>query len=183
VNLSLRKFLIPFYFISVLFISNSVVAQDEKIGQQNIFGNTTGGYYNYADPDGVNIEVNVWGFAKFTGKFLIPQGTTLQDLVSYAGGPTIDAKVEEIRLLRPKNDSLGITRDQIITFNYDDLFWQDKVGSSMNKPNPVLLPGDILIFPGEPRLFFKDELTLWLAVGSTLISLAILVLNITNKNN
>lgn len=171
------------YFLALLFASNSLFAQDEKIGSQPIMGNTVGGYYNYADPDMVNIEVNVWGFAKYTGKFLIPQGTKLQDLISYAGGPTIDAKVEEIRLLRPKNDSLGITKDQILTFNYDDLFWQEKLNTSLSKSNPELLPGDILVFPGEPRLFFKDELTLWLAVGSTLISLAILVLNITNKNN
>ncbi|HRE40591.1 MAG TPA: SLBB domain-containing protein [Ignavibacteria bacterium] len=168
-----------FTFLAV----NSYAQNDrEQVGRPDILGNTTGGFYNYSDPNKVNIEVSVWGYVKYSGKYLIPEGSTIQDLISYAGGPTIDAELKDIRLFRPKNDSLGITKDQIIKLDYDDLFWNENLGSSTNKNNPILSPGDVLVFPGEPKLFFADKLSLYLAVGSTLISLAILILNISRNN-
>ena len=101
--------------------------------------------------------------------------------MSYAGGPTVDARLENMRLFRPKNDSLFIKENTLIKLDYNDLFWEDNVNPK-TKLSPELLPGDVLIFPGEPRLFFRDNLTLVLAVSSTLISLAILIVSIISVN-
>lgn len=134
-----------------------------------------GGYYNYGDKDKVNIDVNIWGFVKYPGKYLIPKGSTVQDLISYSGGPVIDASLQEILLYKPKNDSLNIYNDQVIKIDYDDLFWTEKA-SSKTRLNPVLNPGDILIMKGEPRYFSRDNVSFVLSISSVLISLGILVI-------
>lgn len=170
------------FIISALFLLTGVInSQDkERVGNLQTYSQQ-GGLFNYGDKEKVNIEVSIWGFVKYPGKYIVPQGSSLVDLISYAGGPLIDAKLEEIRFFRPKNDTLHVTADEMIKIDYNDIFWSDKVSSSKNR-NMVLRPGDILVFPGEPKLFFKDNFAIVLSVASVLISLAILVVSITNKN-
>ena len=165
------------------FVSFSVAYSQpdkEHVGVENLLNISGGAFYNYAQKNKVNIEVNIWGYVQNPGKYLVPKGVTVQDLISYAGGPLIDANLDEIKLYRPKNDSLFIMSDQIINLDYNDLFWEDEV-IKKDKKNPVLLPGDILIFPGEPRLFFKENFSIILSVASILISLGILILSITRN--
>lgn len=155
-------------------------AQDpnERIGIDEIL-KTGLHYYNYADKDKVNIEVSMWGYIKSPGKYLIPNGTTLLDIITLGGGPNTDAILNDIRIIRLKNDSLGIKKDTIFVFDYNDFLWEEKI-KKVNRINPVLYPGDIVLIPGEPRFFFKDNLAIILSIASTLISLAILVTTIIN---
>jgi hypothetical protein len=174
-----------FLLFSILFILlGTINAQDkERVGSNQIFSQQ-GGFFNYSEKDKVNIEVSVWGYVKFPGKYIIPQGSTLVDLISFAGGPIIDAKLEEIRLFRQKNDTLNISADEMIKIDYNDIFWSENVFSNKTNKNRniTLKPGDVLVFPGEPRLFFKDNFSLILSAASVLISLTILIVSITNKN-
>ena len=120
---------ISFFLITLSFfiISGITQAQDkERVGMNQVFSQQ-GGFYNYGEKDKVNIEVSIWGYVKYPGKYIIPQGSTLVDLVSYAGGPVVDAKLENIRLFRPKNDTLNITKDEMMVFDYNDVFWGEKV--------------------------------------------------------
>ncbi|MEO8209499.1 MAG: SLBB domain-containing protein [bacterium] len=148
----------------------------QKVGNDNVM-NQQGGFYNYGDKDKVNIDVNVWGYVKFPGKYLVPKGTTILDLISYSGGPLTDSKLEDIRLYRPKSDSLKIVKDKVIVINYNDLVWEERAGSK-DRINTALFPGDILILTGEPRYFARDNVNLALSISSVLISLGILVLSI-----
>lgn len=160
-------------------LSNSQVDR-QRVGNTDIY-NQQGGFYNFGDKDKVNIDVNVWGFVKYPGKYLIPRGSTLQDLISYSGGPTIDSKLEEIILYSPRNDSVNSSSDRILKINYDDLFWQENTVSK-NRNNPVLSPGDILILKGEPRYFTRDNVSFILSISSVLISLGILVVSAISIN-
>lgn len=168
--------------ILVLFIPIChVIGQDdrERIGEDEI--TLTGpNYYNYSDKNKVNIEVSLWGFVKNPGKYLIPRGTTVLDLITLGGGPSTEAMLDDIRLVRLKNDSLNISRDQIITLNYNDFLWEENIRSGI-KNNPVLLPGDMLLLPGEPRYFFRDNLGIILSISSFLITAAVLVINIIDR--
>ncbi|MBV6478509.1 MAG: hypothetical protein HGGPFJEG_01264 [Ignavibacteria bacterium] len=145
----------------------------QKVGNESFF-NQQGGFFNYGDKDKVNIDVNVWGFVKFPGKYLIPEGSTVQDLISYSGGPSVEAKLEEIILFRPKNDSLGNFKDEIFSVTYNDLFWEE-LKHKKDRINPILKPGDILILKGEPRYFARDNVNFILSISAVLISLGILV--------
>ncbi len=148
----------------------------QKVGNDEIY-NQQGGFYNYGDKDKVNIDVNVWGFVHYPGKYLIPKGSTIMDLISYSGGPIIESKLEDVRLYRPKNDSLKITKDKLYVIDYDDLFWNQYKGSK-DKVNSVLMPGDILILTGEPRYFTRDNVSFILSISAVLISIGILVVSI-----
>lgn len=45
------------------------------------------GIFRVAEPGQLADSVNVWGDIPRTGRFLIPENTTLPELISYAGGP------------------------------------------------------------------------------------------------
>jgi hypothetical protein len=174
----LRKEILILIFV---FLPITAFSQDdrEKIGADDI-QKTGPNYYNYADKDKVNIEVSLWGYVKNPGKYLLPQGTTILDLITLGGGPATDALLEDVRLIRLKNDTLNITTDQIINLDYNDFLWEDKIKTGTKK-NPVLMPGDMVLIPGEPRYFFRENLGIILSVSSFLLTAAVLVINIVNK--
>ncbi len=168
------------YFIALLVLVSlqSVFAQDKdvQIGSSlNPRLQSQGGFFDYSDPEAVNIKVSVWGFVKFPGKYVIPEYSNMSDLLSYAGGPTPDADLEELRLFRIKPDST----QEMIKFNYNDLLWEENLSKEIK--NPKLQAGDMVMVAGEQRLYARDYVTLTVSVLSALISLSILILNIVKK--
>ena len=159
-----------------LLLSSVVIAQDSEL---QVGSNTAqlrqnqGAFYDYSDPTSLNIKVSVWGFVKFPGKYIIPVESNVYDLLSYAGGPTEDAHLDDLRIFKSTGDSSR----SMIKFNYNDLLWDENLKEFKNAPG--LDAGDILLVPGSERLYFKDYLQLSLSVFSALISLSILILNIT----
>ncbi|MDD5361547.1 MAG: SLBB domain-containing protein [Ignavibacteria bacterium] len=137
-------------------------------------------YYNYGDKNKANIEVLVWGSIRSPGKYLIPQGTTLIDLLTLCGGPMTETKLKDIRLVRLKNDSLGVKEDKVINLDYNDFLWEDKI-SNPAKFNPVLLPGDMVIFPLEQKFSLRDNLYLILSITSTLVSITTFLVTVLRK--
>jgi hypothetical protein len=166
-------------FLFLLLHPISTFSQQDglRVGNDN-FLSQQGGFYNFGNKDGVNIYVNLWGYVKFPGKYLIPKGSTIVDLISYGGGPLTDATLEDIRLFRPKNDSIGLFKDELKKFDYNDLVWEEDSGIKKPKANLTLLPGDVLVLTGEPRYFARDNLNLILAITSVMISLGILAVSI-----
>ena len=166
-------------FLFLLLHPMSTFSQHDglRVGNDN-FLSQQGGFYNFGNKDGVNIYVNLWGYVKFPGKYLIPKGSTIVDLISYGGGPLTDATLEDIRLFRPKNDSIGLFKDELKRCDYNDLVWEEDSGIKKQKANLTLLPGDVLVLTGEPRYFARDNLNLILAITSVMISLGILAVSI-----
>ncbi len=169
----MKYFLFSFllFFLTITFCE--LKAQDIKIGSSENRFNSQGGFYDYSDPRYVNIMVNIWGYVRFPGKYYVPENSRALDLLSYAGGPTPDAFLNDIRLYRGSTDKEGLLK----VLNFDDL---------MNNQNPkvkdldipLLLPGDIMLVPGEPKLYFRDYVAIYTSITSVIISLAILILNI-----
>jgi polysaccharide biosynthesis/export protein len=165
-------------FITGILSVNILYGQDnrERIGYEDII-KTGINYYNYAEKDKINFEVSVWGFVKNPGKYLIPNGTSFIDLISLCGGPVNEAKLEDIRIVRLKNDTLGVKEEKIINLNYNDFLWEEKI-SNVKRQNPVLYPGDIILIPGGPKYFFRENITLILTGLTTLTSIAVLIVTI-----
>lgn len=134
------------------------------------------GLFDLSDPNAVNIKVAVWGFVRYPGKYIVPSYTTISDLLSYAGGPTDAAELEELKLYRVHEDG----RQELINVNFSEIMWNDKLDSKFNRA-PNLEAGDILVVTGSPRLYTRDQVTLWVTILSALISLSILVLNIVRN--
>ena len=106
-----------------------------------------GGFYDFSDPQAVNIKVAVWGWVKFPGKYLIPAYCTVNDLLSYSGGPTDAARLENLRLMRMNPDST----QTIINIKYADLMMDLKSNNMIKSPS--LQPNDVLLVIGEPRYY------------------------------
>ncbi|MBN1301034.1 MAG: SLBB domain-containing protein [Melioribacteraceae bacterium] len=168
------------YILLILFLTASVICgqvKDYELGtsQSGLFNNQ-GGFYDYSDPLSINIKVAVWGFVRYPGRYVVPEYTTITDLFSLAGGPTDDAHLEDLRLYRTNEDKT----QQLFKFSFDDLMWESSL-KSIRKDVPDLQASDILVVPGSPRLYFKDWFSITLSIVSTLISLAILILNIVRN--
>lgn len=151
-------------------------AQDIKIGSQEGRFNQQGGFYDYSDPRYVNIMVNIWGYVKFPGKYYVPEQSKIIDLISYAGGPVPDAHLYDVRLFR--NTSLGGT--EFVKFNIEDLMFSSK-NITQIESLPQLKAGDIIVVPGEPRLYLRDYISIGATVTSTLVSILTFVLVVLKR--
>ena len=120
--------------------------------------------------------MQVWGYVRFPGQYIIPATSGVNDLLSLAGGPTQDANIDELKLFRINPDS----SQTIIKFNYSDLLWNDNTLSRPLKI-PKLHAGDILLVPGSPKWYAKDYVGVVLSIVSTLASIATLLVYIYKK--
>ena len=171
-----------FFLISICFLfTTNVFSQirDYELGAQVVPGqrNIYGGFYDYSDPEAVNIKVSVWGFVKYPGKYVIPDYTSIIDLISFVGGPTDDSNLDDVRIYRIDDNN----REQMIPLDFNDLMWESDL-ESRYRNLPLLKPSDILVVPGEPRLYFMDWFSIGLSIFSALISLTILWITIRDKN-
>lgn len=167
------KKIIFLFILSLLFSSNLFgQVKDYELGSNSLSGrgNYSGGYFNYAEPLGINIKVSVWGFVKYPGRYFVPINTTTTDLLSYAGGPSDDAHTDQLRLYRVLEDGTN----ELYTFNYEDIMWGDSLVYKQREI-PNLLASDILVVPGSERLYMKDWIGITLSIVSTLISLTTLL--------
>lgn len=162
-------------FYSFLFLNTSVNAQDKyQIGSDlKNLRQTQGGYFDYSDPSGVNIKIQLWGYVKYPGYYIVPINSTISELFSYAGGPLVDAKLEDIRILKTLEDSTVIMNK----LNYNDLMWEESLTAPIDFPK--LNAGDIVIVPGEPRYFIRQDISFYLSILTAVISSAALIISIT----
>ena len=157
--------------LSLLF-QFAALAQSDNLqvgGGLNKMFQPQAGFYDYSEPSVVNIKVSIWGFVRFPGKFVIPSYSNIQDLLSYAGGPTDEARLEELRIIRTNSDS----SKTIINVNYKD-FLMDPEVKTVNT-SQVLKAGDVLLVSGSPRFYLRDYISTILSVVSVLISVIILI--------
>lgn len=172
----MKLFLLFLSFLVFLPASPSFSQDEVQIGSGlGQFRQTQGGFFDYSDPTSVNIKVSVWGFVKFPGRYVIPVYSNVNDLLSLAGGPTEDSYLDQLKIIRIAADS----SQQVINVPYKDVIWEENVKSM--QVSPRVLAGDILVLPGEPRLYFKDYFALGISIFSVLISLSILILNIVRN--
>jgi polysaccharide export outer membrane protein len=168
------KFLLTIFFVSGIY--TLIYSQDDiQIGSPN--SNTgyryNGGVYDYSDPNAVNIKVQLWGYVKYPGYYVVPSGISLNELISFAGGPTEDAILEDIRLTKIKPG----TKTVMLKYNYNDLMWSDNLETQISFV--PIEAGDVIVVPGEPRYFGRENFQFFFSIFTSLATLAILVYSIT----
>jgi hypothetical protein len=91
------------------------------------------------------IEVHIWGEANSPGMYRVPDGSTVMDLISKAGGPTQYAALSRVRLTtnRGSRQNLSIDIDRYLS-------------TTKEVEIPVLRPGDTVLIPRNARFFWKD---------------------------
>jgi hypothetical protein len=167
------------FLISTLFILISGISygqNDVQIGSPNYNLNNQrqGGMFDYSDPSSVNIKVQLWGYVKYPGYYIIPARSNINDLISYAGGPMEDASLEDVRVFKITEDGTNV----MLKYNYNSLMWEDSLTTRISFAR--LQAGDMVVVPGEPRYFVRQDIAFYLSVVTALASLAALILSIVN---
>jgi len=142
-----------------------------EIGSIGNVRNLSGSFYDFSEPGKLNVRVAIWGYVRNPGKYIIPMSSNAADLISYAGGLLSDAYFDDLRIYRMQPDSTYI----LVKFSYEDIFWKDALSKENKIRIPELKAGDIIAVPGQPKMYFRDWLSLTLSLVSTLISLSILI--------
>jgi len=126
-----RKFIIGFFIILLLFLSQASFAQQGSYPRA--------ARYYLGTEDELLIPINVWGFVKSPGQYMVPNNTDLLSLLSYAGGPLETAKINKIVIVRSYNNM----ERTIITVNV-----KKYLKSGDERLIPMMKPGDTVIVKG-----------------------------------
>ena len=111
----------------------------------------TSGFYNQGgaaqyylgDKDQVLMPVNIWGFVTKPGQYMVPYGTDLVSLLSYAGGPREEAKIKSIKVVRGAGSTESGQKEQVI-----DVDVKNFLETGKSEIIPVLKPGDTVVVSG-----------------------------------
>ena len=160
-----------------MFISTLTAQEDIQIGGNEYRLSQQTGFFDFSDPTGINIKVQLWGYVRYPGYYIIPARSSVSELISIAGGPLEDAQIEDIRIIRANADS----STSMYKYNYNAFLWEDELGTIVKFPR--LLAGDMIMVPGEPRYFVREDIVFYLSIVTTLASLTALILSILSFNN
>ena len=111
------------------------------------------------------------------GYYIVPAGISITELISLGGGPTEDATLSDIRVIKIREGS----QTTMLKYNYNDLMWEENLKSQINYVR--LDAGDIVVVPGEPRYFVRQDIAFYLGIVTTLASLAALIITIISVSN
>jgi hypothetical protein len=131
--------------------------------------------YYFGQSQGVEIDVNVWGEVKQTGIHIVPYTTDLVALISRAGGPTINAKLSDVRVVRYAQYDTSVV-EKVIKVDIEKFI---ETGEQRNFP--VLLRGDTVIIPGG-ALSAIQNYSILLNVLTIVLNLVLLVTFINSQS-
>ena len=160
-----------------MLITCPIFAQNDTRVSEDELKKTGINYFNYSDPGKINIEIIVLGGVKNPGKYLVPEGTTVIDILGLSGNVLHEETSDNIRLIRSTQKGGKLSDNSIITLSYRDLF-KDEPLTSINKSNPVLLHGDILVIPITPEKSFWDNFRDISSVITPLLTIGTLIITI-----
>ena len=170
------KILFPILLIAGLY--TNISAQDDiQIGSADSRSGQQGGLFDYSNPSMINIKVQLWGYVRYPGYYIVPSGISINELISFAGGPLEDARLDDIRVTKIKEN----TQTKMIKYNYNDIMYEDELNAEIKFVR--LEAGDVIIVPGEPRYFVREDVAFYLGIVTTLASLTALILSILSFNN
>ncbi len=131
-----RKLLKLIFFVIFFVLSHSLLFGQGGSSQS---GPNRAAQYYLGYEDELLIPVNIWGFVQKPGQYMVPDNTELISLLSYAGGPTNDAKISNIRIIR-NDPKIGNVVYIINVKKYID--------TGDERLIPSLKPGDTIIVKG-----------------------------------
>ncbi|HET6401313.1 MAG TPA: SLBB domain-containing protein [Candidatus Kapabacteria bacterium] len=149
----MRRLIVP--IATVLAVVVSLAASREALAQRGAggVGQTAPGasqplnpstpnmpIYNVMRGGEIQIDVNLWGFVGSPGHYRVPSSTSLVELLSFAGGPTAQARLVDIRIVHADTAA----QKRVEMYNLES--YRDNGDLSQN---PLLEPGDTIIVSGR----------------------------------
>ncbi len=134
---------------SILFLVSTICAP--AIAQQTVEERATevmpgSRYYiSIGAEDEILIRVNVWGQVLKPGQYMVPSDTDIISLLSYAGGPTENSKLSDVRIVRNTQDASEVISVDIK--KYVETADLSLIG--------LLQPGDTVVVPASTYHLFS----------------------------
>jgi len=149
-------------------IPSFAAAQDE--GDQSAGDRNRGAQYFLGAEDELLIKVNIWGFVRKPGQYMVPKNTDLISLISFAGGPIEQAKINKVKIIRAPEfnnpaqsqrvnpadlalasrsnhvelSQLASSKQEVLEVNI-----KKYLESGQSNLIPELRPGDTIVLPGS----------------------------------
>jgi len=176
-GLGVKIYLIPLLLISSLLISPPTLSAQFLQGQLQYSQQfrLAEGIIRIAEPGQLADTVNVWGDVGITGRYVVPRGTNLTDMISYARGPVrtgtgeadLDRARFRIELVVSRSDSFTADVRHAFSYRYEDSLPTDMRSFPLKN-------GDLVYLQVRRRPTFRDYITL-VSPTLTLILTAILL--------
>ncbi len=132
----------------LLLAGAGIVLSQEPSGQDYLLGTE----------EHLEMVVHIWGEVRSPGTFRVAYNTNLVELISIAGGPTKNAKLNNVELTRIyKPDSLQAETapfSRMIEYNVKEFL---RNGEKADKP-PVLRPGDVVNVRTNPWYWTRETI-------------------------
>ncbi|MCF7858271.1 MAG: SLBB domain-containing protein [Candidatus Cloacimonetes bacterium] len=116
----------------------------------------------------LKIRTYIWGQVRNPGLYIVPDDTDLLTLISSAGGPTENAKLSKIKIIRStaKGEKVVIVdlKEYLETGDADLI--------------PILQPGDTIIISGSTYYAFTKAVN-WLSQIAVILSVYVAISNIS----
>ncbi|MBT3755115.1 MAG: hypothetical protein HOK80_04370 [Candidatus Cloacimonetes bacterium] len=158
------------FIIFLLILALNSWAQTE--GASNS-GYNPGAVYQYSGSltgtQQLKIRTYIWGQVRNPGLYIVPDDTDLLTLISSAGGPTENAKLSKIRIIRTTEEG-----DKVI---WIDL--KEYLETGQAELIPVLKPGDTVIVSGSTYYAFTKAVN-WLSQIAVILSVYVAISTISN---
>lgn len=133
----------------MLIIAFSLFGQNNAGVPTNFNSFSNGSAYLYSgtltETEQLKIKTYIWGQVRKPGLYIVPDNTDLLTLISLAGGPTEDAKLTKVKIVRPTTKG-----KKVILVNL-----KKYMESGDSKMIPVLKPGDTVILSGTVYYAFR----------------------------
>lgn len=135
---------------------NSVVDPDTGIRQPQY-------YLSPGLEDELNIRVQIWGEVRIPGLYVVADGTDLIEAISLAGGPTQDASLSRVKVIRFTSERRGVI----------DVDVSEYIGSASENATLRLQPNDTINVPAR----FWPKVGRWTGLVATMALIASVVVN------
>jgi hypothetical protein len=128
------------------------------------------GLIQIAGPSQLADTLNLWGDVNRAGKYLVPRGTSLTDLLSYAHGPTLSVGSHRRKV---KKIIINVSRFNNASNTYQSKTFDFKMGKSLPAAlkNYNLQDGDVVTVKTKGRPRFRQFVT----IVSSILSLGLTV--------
>ena len=108
--------------------------------------------FSIAKPGELTMQINVWGQVTHPGRYEVSIQTDLVQLVSYAGGPSPDARLSSVKITRFIKTDNGISKSENFV-NLENLY-------RVNDSQLILQPGDTIFIDQTNWSTLRDILTI-----------------------
>lgn len=167
--------LLPLLTILIFIPALNAFGQTQMDRQSQMF-RLGDGIIRIAEPGQLADSVNVWGDISTSGRYLIPRGTTVPELISYARGPislrtgetTLDWSEVRVEIsISRYNPETGLDDVDVFTYFYNQAMPADLRGYKLKN-------GDVVSMQVRRRPTFRDYISVISPVVSLLLSTLLL---------